>query len=69
MTDVQFTPKAQQDLNEIWDHTFDQWGVNRADTYVRRSFVRVKTYRRDAYSAVARNSSGPDISCTGLVHT
>jgi toxin ParE1/3/4 len=28
------TPKAEDDLLEIWQHTYDTWGEDRADRYL-----------------------------------
>ena len=28
-----FTPRAQSDLDEIWDYTADRWGLEQAETY------------------------------------
>jgi toxin ParE1/3/4 len=30
------TPRAQTDLDEIWDYTVDRWGFDRAETYTRQ---------------------------------
>jgi toxin ParE1/3/4 len=29
-------PRAQSDLDEIWDYTARHWGVKQAETYIRR---------------------------------
>lgn len=29
------TPKAQQDLSDIWDYTAEQWGTVQAEHYIR----------------------------------
>ncbi|HEY7808561.1 MAG TPA: type II toxin-antitoxin system RelE/ParE family toxin [Croceibacterium sp.] len=36
MTRFALTPAARRDLAEIWFYTADQWGIDRADAYVRR---------------------------------
>ena len=28
-------PRAQADLDEIWDYTVDRWGIDQAETYLR----------------------------------
>ena len=35
---VRFTlsPRAQGDLDDIWDYTVGRWGVDRAESYTRR---------------------------------
>jgi len=30
------TPRAQADLDDIWDYTADRWGLDQADTYTRQ---------------------------------
>lgn len=34
MPDPGFTPRARQDLNEIWDFTVERWDAAQADRYV-----------------------------------
>lgn len=34
MAEPRFTPKARQDLNDIWDFTAERWGTAQADHYV-----------------------------------
>jgi plasmid stabilization system protein ParE len=29
-------PRAQTDLDEIWDYTVDRWGFDQAETYTRQ---------------------------------
>lgn len=33
MADYRLTNKAVEDLNGIWEYTFDTWSVEQADTY------------------------------------
>ena len=33
---VVLTPRAQADLDEIWDYTADRWGLDQAETYTRQ---------------------------------
>lgn len=35
MREVLYTPRAQQDMEEIWDYTVARWGVAQADSYIR----------------------------------
>jgi toxin ParE1/3/4 len=28
------TPRAVQDLDDIWDYTIDRWGIDQAETYL-----------------------------------
>jgi toxin ParE1/3/4 len=30
------SPRAQADLDEIWDYTVDRWGLDQAETYTRQ---------------------------------
>ena len=34
------TPRAQTDLDEIWDYTVDRWGFDQAETYTRQRIAR-----------------------------
>ncbi|MEA3176567.1 MAG: toxin ParE1/3/4 [Gammaproteobacteria bacterium] len=33
---VVLSPRAQADLDEIWDYTEDRWGLDQAETYTRQ---------------------------------
>ena len=33
---VVLSPRAQADLDEIWDYTADRWGLDQAETYTRQ---------------------------------
>ena len=33
MNRVSYSPKAQQDINDIWDYTAETWGLDQADRY------------------------------------
>jgi toxin ParE1/3/4 len=35
MSEVVFSPRAQADLDEIWEYTADRWDIQQADTYLR----------------------------------
>lgn len=30
------TPRAQRDIEDIWDYTVDHWNVGQAETYIRQ---------------------------------
>ena len=30
------SPRAQADLDDIWDYTQDRWGLDQAETYIRQ---------------------------------
>ncbi|CDX24266.1 Toxin ParE1 [Mesorhizobium sp. ORS 3324] len=52
---VRFSPKANADLNGIWDYSLNQWGEERAEAYI-RSIHSVITLI-DRFPAIARNAS------------
>ena len=33
MNNLTFAPAATSDINQIWDYTAEQWGVDQADYY------------------------------------
>jgi len=33
---VVLSPRAQEDLDEIWNYTEDRWGLDQAETYTRQ---------------------------------
>jgi len=37
------SPRAQTDLNEIWDYTVDRWGLEQAESYVRQLWERIES--------------------------
>lgn len=36
MTAVALSPRAQRDLDEIWNYTEAHWGTEQAETYTRQ---------------------------------
>lgn len=34
MKSVLYSPLAQNDINDIWEYTFDQWGLKQATIYI-----------------------------------
>jgi toxin ParE1/3/4 len=36
------SPRAQTDLDDIWDHTAERWGLDQAETYTRDLWQRIK---------------------------
>jgi toxin ParE1/3/4 len=36
MTRYVLRPRAQRDIEEIWDYSAQNWGVDQAETYIRR---------------------------------
>lgn len=37
------SPRAQTDLNEIWDYTVDRWGFEQAESYIRQLWERIES--------------------------
>ncbi|MFV1977618.1 MAG: type II toxin-antitoxin system RelE/ParE family toxin [Candidatus Scalindua sp.] len=35
MADYLIRPKATEDLENIWDYTFEAWGIEQADQYIK----------------------------------
>jgi toxin ParE1/3/4 len=35
MTHLEFTPRARRDVEEIWEYSFEHFGVDKAEAYVR----------------------------------
>jgi toxin ParE1/3/4 len=36
------SPRAQTDLDDIWNYTADRWGLDQAETYTRNLWQRIK---------------------------
>ena len=51
MTRYRLTPKAQDDLSEIWDRTNEKWGREQAERYL-----------RDIQRAVERFAQSPSLA-------
>lgn len=43
MTRFILSPLAQSDLDEIWDHTVKNWGMEQAELYVRQLETAIKS--------------------------
>lgn len=41
------SPRAQQDLDDIWDFSAERWGDDRADSYVRGIRAAIETIAAD----------------------
>jgi toxin ParE1/3/4 len=41
------SPRAQQDLGEIWDYTAERWGIDQAETYIRLIQLAIETVADD----------------------
>ena len=35
MRRLEFTPRARRDIEEIWQYSFEQFGLDKADAYLR----------------------------------
>jgi toxin ParE1/3/4 len=42
MSGYLLSPRAQADIEEIWDYSVDIWGTDRAERYVRDLWERIK---------------------------
>jgi toxin ParE1/3/4 len=49
------SPRAQTDLDEIWDYTADRWGLDQAETHTRALWQRIE-------QVAARPAMGQDAS-------
>ena len=43
MTRIALSPRARQDLDEIWDHTDATWGPEQAEAYTRQLWQAIET--------------------------
>lgn len=44
---VVLTPRAQEDLDDIWDFSAERWGEDRADGYVRGLWAGIRSIADD----------------------
>lgn len=49
------SPRAETDLDEIWDYTADRWGLDQAETYTRALWHRIE-------AVAAKPAMGQDCS-------
>jgi toxin ParE1/3/4 len=47
MTGYVLSPRAQADIDEIWDYTADQWGDDQAERYIRDLRRAIETIARN----------------------
>lgn len=52
---VRFSPRAKTDLDDIWDHSLNEWGTERAEAYIRTIHSVINLI--DQFPAIARNAS------------
>lgn len=43
MTAYVLSPRAQRDIEDIWDYTADHWNVRQAETYIRQIKLAIET--------------------------
>ncbi|MBW2187411.1 MAG: type II toxin-antitoxin system RelE/ParE family toxin [Deltaproteobacteria bacterium] len=36
MSLIRLSPKAKLDLSEIWDYTYQEWGLDQAENYIQK---------------------------------
>jgi toxin ParE1/3/4 len=42
MTGYILSPRAQVDLDKIWDHTAERWGIDQAEFYIRQLWQHIE---------------------------
>ncbi len=47
MRRIEFTPKAQRDIEEIWDYSFERFGFEKAEAYLRELQRAAETVAED----------------------
>ncbi|MEI9414202.1 type II toxin-antitoxin system RelE/ParE family toxin [Mesorhizobium sp. Cs1321R2N1] len=52
---IRFSPKAKGDLDDIWDHSLNEWGAERAEAYVRAIHAVIDLV--DQFPTIARSAS------------
>lgn len=51
---VRFSPKAKADIDDIWNHSLKEWGVERAEAYIHT--IRSVINLMDQFPAMAKNA-------------
>jgi toxin ParE1/3/4 len=59
MTAYVLSPRAQRDVEDIWDYTADHWNVRQAETYIRQIKHAVETVAAEPKNARACNDIRP----------
>ncbi|WP_020174444.1 type II toxin-antitoxin system RelE/ParE family toxin [Methyloferula stellata] len=42
MSSVKLSPRAQSDIEDIWDYTVSHWGIDQAEVYLRQIQAAIK---------------------------
>jgi len=50
---IEFTPKAQRDIEEIWDYSFERFGFEKAEAYLRELQRAAETVAEDPRRGLA----------------
>jgi toxin ParE1/3/4 len=50
---IEFTPKAQRDIEEIWDYSLERFGFEKAEAYLRELQRAVKAVAEDPRRGLA----------------
>lgn len=59
----QLHSQVKQDLEEIWLHTFENWGRQQADNYIRQIMVRIQWLSEHPQSGKSRPEIKPGYYC------
>jgi toxin ParE1/3/4 len=59
MTAYVLSPRAQRDVEDIWDYTVEHWNVRQAETYIREIKFAIETVAAEPKSARACNDIRP----------
>ncbi|MCK4508544.1 MAG: type II toxin-antitoxin system RelE/ParE family toxin, partial [Desulfuromonadales bacterium] len=49
---VILSPKAKLDLSQVWDYTYDEWGEEQAEKYIRELWAAMEEQSRDLTKSV-----------------
>jgi toxin ParE1/3/4 len=50
---IEFTPKAQRDIEQIWDYSFERFGFEKAEAYLRELQRAAETVAEDPRRGLA----------------
>ena len=59
MTAYVLSPRAQRDVEDIWDYTVEHWNVRQAETYIRQIKFAIETVAAEPKIARACNDIRP----------
>lgn len=69
MTAYVLSPRAQRDIEDIWDYTVDHWNVRQAETYIRQIKLAIETVAAEPKSPDHVTTSAQDIGNIRPVRT